>query len=271
MLVKDYMNEKVYVVGPEEPLAAIRNLFLKKKIGHVLVYDEKPLGIITERDLGKAFFEEKRPIDSVPASDVMSREIVTTKPDASVYQAAKKMDENRISMLPVESSGNIIGVITNSDLLRFFIEHHSGDAIMSKIMNPEVIATTENHSVFHALKLMKEHDIDRIVVKRDNEVVGILSDRDVSFSGLGLRPRSLTFIRKTVKGVRHENVKVFPLIVADLMKTRIESVKPFEDASIGAKRILEKRVGSVLVMENKALLGIATKTDYVKWLAEHQE
>ncbi len=269
MLVKDYMIGEAYVVGPEEPLAAVRNLFLKRKLESVLVYDEEPLGIITERDLGKAFFEEKRPIDAVPAKDIMSSPLITITPDASVYEAARVMAENRISTLPVVQGKEVLGILPNTHLLRFFIEHHTGDAPMSEVMTPEVITITENHSIFRALKLMKEHDIDRLVVVRDNKAVGILSDTDISFSGFGLKPKRVTFIRKTVRGVRHEHVKVFPLVVGDLMRTRIEKVKPFDDASLGAKRMLDKRIGSVLVMEGDTLLGISTKTDYVKWLAEH--
>ena len=271
MLVKDYMIGKVYIVGPEEPLAAVRNLFLKRKVESVLVHDEKPLGIITERDLGKAFFEEKRPIDSVPAKDIMSSPIITVEPDASVYQAARIMAENSISTLPVYDGKEILGILPNTHLLRFFIEHHTGDAPMTEVMTPDVITLTENHSIFRALKLMKEHDIDRVVVVRDNRPVGILSDTDISFSGFGLKPKKMTFLRKTVKGVRHEHVKVFPLVVGDLMNTRLETVRPFDDASTGAKRMLDKRIGSVLVMEGDSLLGISTKTDYVKWLAQRRE
>jgi CBS domain-containing protein len=52
------------------------------------------------------------------AADVMTREVVTVTPEATIEEAARLMLEHRISGLPVTSEGGVLGILTEGDLLR---------------------------------------------------------------------------------------------------------------------------------------------------------
>jgi CBS domain-containing protein len=150
--VEGNMNRKVLTVSPEEPLHMVLLLMTRGKVSRVVVTrDEKPIGIITGRDLlpvstlfGPSLFGEeilggsqgaeemvsstqgKRQV-FIPAGirtyflakDVMKYDPITISQDCDLADAAQIMAMNRISGLPVvNSSGNLVGIITKTDIVR---------------------------------------------------------------------------------------------------------------------------------------------------------
>jgi CBS domain-containing protein len=267
----DIMTKEVYIVKPSDNLASVRNLFMKKGISRVLVYDKKPLGMVTERDLAKVFFEERRAIDEIKVSEVMSRGILSAQSVSSPEEIAKIMHENNIHGIPILSDGAIVGIVTATDLVDYFSKNYKGKLKIADIMDKEAHEVKEFHSVFKAVKLMRDKAADRLVVMRDRKPVGIISDRDIGLASFGLRPKKVIFMRKSEHGPLHKHMHIYPLTVADLMKEDVYSVQPTMDAAFGAKVMVERQIGSLLVKRGDKMLGMVTKNNYIDYLAKQMQ
>jgi len=267
--VKDIMSKDVYIVSPEDTLAHVRKIFISKDIGRVLVYDEKPVGIVSERDMSRAFMEERRSIDEIPVRDVMKKNLVAIRIDNTPEQAAKLMVDKGVSGLPVIGDNkNIVGIVTKTNLAKYFSKNYADEIPVSDIMNRRIKTVKEFQSIFHAARLMQDYDVDRLVIMDGKRAKGVISDRDLSMASLGLKPKNMSIFTKSKGGLDRKNVRVRHLIVADLMKTELIKAKPTEDAAETAKRMIKNDVGSALVEERGRLAGIVTKTSYAEWLAK---
>src|SRR5215470_9507530 len=133
------------------------------------------------------------------AVDVMTREIVSVAPDASVLEAVRLMLQRRISGLPViDAAGSLQGIVTEGDFLRRvetgterkrsrFIEFllgpgrlateyvHASGRKVSEVMTPDVHTVTEDAPLEQVVHLMERHRVKRIPVVRGDQVVGIVT------------------------------------------------------------------------------------------------
>lgn len=266
-IISDIMSKEVYVVGPEDNLAHVRNLFMKKKISRVLVYKDRPLGIITEKDIVNVFSRERREIDAVKANEIMKPNVIAVLPDEKPEMAAKIMVSKNISSLPVVSKNEVLGIITKTDLAEYFSENYYGKTAVSDIMEQKVPTAKEFQSVFHAAKLMK--DADHLVVLRDKKIVGIVSERDLSLLSYGARPTKITFFKRGGgTGLFRQHDQSYPLVIADLMNERVETIDKHMDAAEAAAKMVKNKIGSLVVKhKDGTLAGILTKLEILKYLA----
>jgi len=130
--VKKYMRSPVINVRPDAPLADAVSLFTRHRIRHMPVMTGKSLkGIVSDRDvrrlLGwssvedmKAQAEGRLPDVETPdtVSQVMQKEVVTIDDRATIRDAARRMIDHRIHALPVMADKHVIGIITQSDIIR---------------------------------------------------------------------------------------------------------------------------------------------------------
>jgi CBS domain-containing protein len=107
------MTTAVMTIRANEPLAEARIDMEVGLVRHLPVVDDRGrlVGIVSDRDL-------VRRTDKRKVADVMSRDIVTTRPDAPAHLAASMMLEFRIGALPVvDDEGELVGVVTITDYL----------------------------------------------------------------------------------------------------------------------------------------------------------
>ena len=147
------------------------------------------------------------------AQDVMSRDIVTVPPDASVLQAARLMLQRKFSGLPVVSAaGELVGIVTEGDFLRrvetgtivrrprwveFLIgpgklaaEYtHAAGRVVSEVMTTEVHTVTEDTSLDQVVELMQRKHIKRLPVMRGDKLVGIITRLDLVHAFVTAAPK----------------------------------------------------------------------------------
>lgn len=117
--VIDIMTEKVVVVKPTETLERCAKLMLKRHLGNVLVMkNEKLLGIITEKDLVREVISKGINAKKTQADQVMSKRIQSISPSADILEAMHHMKTHKIRRLPVIFKKNVIGIITEKDILK---------------------------------------------------------------------------------------------------------------------------------------------------------
>ncbi len=83
----------------------------------IVVSGEKPIGILTERDLVKKIVAKATDPQAVKVGDVMSSPLVTISPEASLRDAASLMLKSGVKRLPVTSNERLVGIITDTDLV----------------------------------------------------------------------------------------------------------------------------------------------------------
>ena len=89
-------------------------------IGSLVVVDrnEKPIGIITERDMIRKVVVTSKNPKSVDVTQIMSSPLVTGNPNMDLEDSAKLMINKKIKRLPIVDQGKIVGIVTFTDLIR---------------------------------------------------------------------------------------------------------------------------------------------------------
>jgi len=119
MLVKDVMSSPVTTVEENAPANRVAELMAKHDVGCVIVTtkEEKPIGIITERDLVLRVLAKNAKPDTVKAEEVMSSPLITIEPDATITETARRMSRLNIRRLGVVYKGQLVGIISSKDVL----------------------------------------------------------------------------------------------------------------------------------------------------------
>jgi len=119
MLVKDVMSSPVVTADEEETSNNIAAAMDKNDVGAVIVTNKagKSIGIITERDLVIRVLAKNSKPDTIKARDIMTTPLVTVEPDATVNEAARRMNRLDIRRLAVFYKGNLVGIVSSKDLL----------------------------------------------------------------------------------------------------------------------------------------------------------
>lgn len=132
MKVKEIMAKEVATLKVDDELSLAEDIMHLGRIRHLPVTDgDKLVGIISERDLFKASlasvidydYQIKRDyMKTVVIKEVMKTDLITVQPDASVKEAAEMMLHHKIGCLPVVEGYRMVGLITETDILRLHVE-----------------------------------------------------------------------------------------------------------------------------------------------------
>ncbi len=131
-LVKDWMTRDVITVSPQTSLSEAHHIMQQYGIRRLPVVDDGALvGIVTRGDIRGAqpsgattlsIWEINYLLAKTTVADIMTRHPITIHQMATIGEAAKIMLENKISGLPVvDMAGNVIGIITESDIFRMIV------------------------------------------------------------------------------------------------------------------------------------------------------
>jgi CBS domain-containing protein len=134
--VADWMSTPPITVAPNTSLTAARRLMERYQVRRLpVVEDGRLIGIVTWGDLRAAqpsaaailsVYEWHALLDKATIAECMTRHPLTVSPDASLREAAEIMLTHKIGGLPVVEAGRVVGIITESDLMRQLIATASG-------------------------------------------------------------------------------------------------------------------------------------------------
>jgi len=119
MLVKDVMSSPVVTLAENEASNKAAMVMDKNDLGCVIVTNSagNSIGIITERDLVIRVLAKNLKPDTVKAKEIMTTPLVTIEPDATITEAARRMNRLDIRRLGVIYKGNLVGIISSKDIL----------------------------------------------------------------------------------------------------------------------------------------------------------
>ncbi|MCS7137299.1 MAG: CBS domain-containing protein [Candidatus Caldarchaeum sp.] len=118
-VVKDIMTEEVVTVTPETSVYAVARIMAEEEVGSVVVVvGEKPVGIITERDLVRKVLAVGKPPRKTSVVQIMSSPVVVVGENTSIEEAISIMARNRIRRLLVVSGEKLVGIVSVTDIVK---------------------------------------------------------------------------------------------------------------------------------------------------------
>jgi len=118
--VEDIMVESVVTVDAEATVMKAVELMNEHEIGCIIVTRRgKPVGIVTERDLLRRVIAKAKNPNKTKVREIMTKPLVYGRPDMDAEEATRLMFENKIKKLPIIENGQLIGLITLTDIARF--------------------------------------------------------------------------------------------------------------------------------------------------------
>lgn len=133
MLVGERMSKPVITVRPDTSMPEALDMMRKEHIRRLPVVNQRGelLGIVTETDLLKAspseatslsIYEVTYLLSKLTVDRIMTKKVITTTEDTPVEEAALVMTDHKFSGLPVMRGKELVGIITESNLFRIFLE-----------------------------------------------------------------------------------------------------------------------------------------------------
>ncbi len=132
MLVGERMSHPVITISPEMPITEAINLMRREHIRRApVIKGTKLVGIVSDKDLLNAspspatslsIWEMNYLLSKITVSDVMTQEVMTITTSTPIEEAARIMADNKIGGLPVTKDDRVVGMITETDLFKIFLE-----------------------------------------------------------------------------------------------------------------------------------------------------
>lgn len=119
MLVRDVMSSPVITTTEGESVEKVAKLMKAQRLGSIIVTDkeDRPIGVITERDLVTRVLSENKLPSDLKAKEVMSSPLVTIKPDETLSNVARQMSRLNMRRFGVVYKGELVGVVSSKDVL----------------------------------------------------------------------------------------------------------------------------------------------------------
>ena len=248
--VRDMMATPVATISPEATMEEAARIMGERRVGSLIVMkDGDPVGIVTERDLLSNVIAVGLRPEKVKVKAVMSSPLITISPTATIKEAAQTMIKKK-GRLAVSDEGELVGVITASDLIQSLPETDETVLKTDQIATKRVITADEKVTVDDIAKTMGRERIGSVVITSEGRPVGIFTERDLLTAFLAEeRPLS------TPVG----EVASRPLMVVPSGSNVLETA--FIMATNRIRRL-------PLVDENDELVGIVTARDLVEAYAK---
>ena len=133
MYVGGIMQTDLVTVAPDTSLIKARKILEEKKIAHLLVVDKKDklLGVISDRDLKRSWASDATSLsihelnyllDKVTVEMIMVKTFVSVSPATTIERAANIMQQNRVHALPIIQAGELVGIVTTTDVLGVLLQ-----------------------------------------------------------------------------------------------------------------------------------------------------
>lgn len=133
-------------------------------------------------------------------AEVMSKHLVKVSPGTKVPEAAQKMRQENIGVLPVEENGHLVGIVTDRDIALNGVAAGKVDCPVNDIMTKAPATIQQTATLEAALETMMQRNVRRLPVMDDGHVVGIVSLEDLAEGENGETVlKALRFFHKKTK------------------------------------------------------------------------
>lgn len=286
MNVMNYATRNVLTVASSDSIDRAISLMEERDVHHlVVVCDGRAVGMVSDRDVlistGWMFAVERQlaprhggppgVVGPTRIEQIMSRPVVGLNPADSAREAAQIMLERKIGAVPILRNGALVGLVTETDLLRWLDELAFGDtpvavflrALVRERIPAQIVWAAPDAPLEDVIDIFRRFRVRHVpVADMERMLVGIISDRDVR-RALGWS--STRDMQAEAEG-RLIDVEQ-PKIVAETMQREVATIGPNDTLRSALRRMLEQRIHSLPVVEGPKLFGIVSATDFTRAIA----
>ncbi len=117
--VREVMSKQVVNIDLKRSVYEAALILRARKLGCLIVTENsEAVGVISERDIVERLVCENRDASTTPVEEVMSWPLITGSPNWTLEEAARVMTEKKIKKLPIVEKGEVVGILTDTDIMR---------------------------------------------------------------------------------------------------------------------------------------------------------
>ena len=241
--VGDVMSKEVATISPDDIVISAAKFMSDNKISCLVVMDSGHVkGIITETDVLRRVGKNSKDFYRTKLDRIMSSPVESVTSDISVLEASKIMGVRHIKRLPIIDEGELVGIVTQTDLVRALTSYGLWRDI-SEIMSRNIAGIQMRASVAEAAEVMTSRKISCIIVMDGDDVVGVLTEKDM----LG-----------RVVALRRDPTNT---MLEEVMSSPVTSVPSNFSVFSASKLMEEMNIRRLVIMKDKCLCGVLTQTD----------
>lgn len=256
----------------------LRRIIDENKSRLMVTDNDNITGLVSEKDLGLFLLtdDSDRKLDEIPLSKIVKK-IISTDEDTELVKCAEIMLRNRIGSLGISSDNHVVGIITKTDLVRYYAKTHEKERIVGEYMSPYYAWQYNDTSLYKVVKKMIGEEISRVIIRSHDEIpIGIVTFKDLFKIALNMGRQedildnsdpviSVIFPRR---GFLSESGFGGSTKIEEVMSKNIVSVDYDDDLAKTGKLLLEKNINGAGVLSGHGnVIGIISKTDIVRALA----
>ena len=259
MQIKNLMSEDLITVDKDQNLSDALKLFRKHNVSRLPVVNHKELvGIISERDIATKLGSSKS--ESMPASrfhisSVMVKDVITVPETMQLGEVAKIMLDNGIGSVPVMKGDEMVGIVSKADFVTLAVGIAFDKITVKEIMTKDVVAVAPTDRLVHARRQMMDANVGRLPVIDDDELVGMITSKDLM--------RAFIDFRKNVPE-KYQKTQIKEVFVEDIMSSNPSYVSKEMSISEVSKIMMETGYNGLPVVEEGKVVGIITQTDILR-------
>jgi len=277
--VGEVMSPDVATIFSDETVVSAARMMSEKNISCIVVLDDEGemAGIVTETDFLERIVGRDRDLDRRRVREIMSSPVTSGSASLSVLEAADIMEERHIKRLPIVDGGRLIGLATQTDLVRALTSFGVRKRV-ADVMTEHVTGIQRTATVTEAAELMTSCNISCVVAVEQDEAVGVLTEKDLLRKVVAQRKDPArtpmqAVMSSPVLSVRHDEsvfsasrtmdaMNVHRLVVTDNGRPRgmISQTDVFRAAK-NKLQVEEKAVLEVLATQDIAMLTLAKVTE----------
>lgn len=256
----------VITLCPENTIHDALFLMRKNDIKRIVIANGSiPVGIVTERDIGKFLQNDKtsRMLNKIPLNEIMSRSLFTISKDQDelLVQCAIRMDAFQIGSIIIMDDEKLVGIITKSDLTKHFSNSFAGAYKVKDYMNTKLITCRKSDSLSFVLTLLNKNKIARLVVTdNDGRPVGI-----ISYDTFLKNSEYFKLDKQNTRDYLLPKISTKELLVSDLIGNELLTIGYADDLAKAARLMAEYKISGIPVTdENGNLEGVISATDVIR-------
>ena len=247
----EILTAEVVNVSPATPVSQAIRIMRMKNISCIVILEEnKPIGIFTERNVVQHATQHEADFYNCEIRKWMSSPVLTADKNMDIYAAYNLLEANKIRhLVVVDRENRAVGIVTQSNMIEclgyeYFVEFKK----LSQIMTKTLITISKDITVYQALTEMVQNSISCLIIAQDNRPLGILTERDVG---------RLLIDYGDISQLKVEDVMSSPVQTASQNTLVHEVVKVMQQKNI-------RRV--VVIDKDGKIVGLATQFDIIKGL-----
>jgi len=274
--VKQIMKKPITIENNASLFKAM-NRMANSKISRLLTTNESGdiVGIITEKDLG--FFllvnSSEKNLNEIPVSEI-EKHLIQVNESTPIEDVAHIMNTKNIGSVGVSFS-DTIGVVTKTDLTRYYIQNYVGKYRVGDVMTISYSSMYLDDPLYKLVSKMIEDKVSRLIIKNNkNEAKGVITFRDLFRVSMTMGNThdvvdnsdpmiSVIFPRK---GFLTSSGFGGSILAKDVMTPNIVSIDYNDDLVMACTEMIDNNINGVGVLINGKLSGIVSKTDVVNAL-----